>query len=504
MRNYISNLKDKQMKQFTIKFMTYAALVAGIFLLNGCKEKEPKLSVSPTQLTFRADDTQEQSVTIETNASNWDYKVSYQSESGWMNVYTKANNDNQLFVKVSDYTDTNASRTGKITINAGKATAVDVTVEQIKKPINTLSVNPTSLTFEANEVGNRTVAVTTDAPSWDANTSASWIQLNKQGQQLTVNVSSQNTQSNDRTADVVFKAGNAPDVTLKVTQKYRETLTVEPPSLTFSATGSKQTLTITTNAPNWNASTAATWITLEVNSNILSVTASPNTSSSARNATISVTAGSATPVTVNVTQNGTSSQPINVKYNYKATGNPVLSITGLNATTWNGVITPANTAIPPWIEIDNWGNVKDLPIYLDYKNGNYWLDMTTEFNSNDGIHVGALRWATFNSSTSTFTIYSTDYQVTYNEATRVLDFSGTYQGSPIIIGYFLRNKNTNQYNANLWFSNVYTNLKIELTSTAPAPQIQSSQMEGMLKISNASNTLFEPKKISDNIKIILK
>jgi len=115
------------------QFVIFTTLVVGVLLLSACK-KEPKLSVTPSILTFKAHETEEKALTIDTDAKSWTHNVSYKSESDWITVNKKRDNENQLIVKVNENFNTASSRTGTITISAGKAATVDVTVEQEKSP----------------------------------------------------------------------------------------------------------------------------------------------------------------------------------------------------------------------------------------------------------------------------------------------------------------------------------------------------------------------------------
>ena len=205
------------MKPLRTKFLNYTVIIAGMLLLTACPgPAEPDLSVSPSKLTFEAGDIKEQSITIDTDAKNWNYSFN----SNWIRVYKSNDANDKLFVSVDNYSNTNESRFTTITVTADKATPVDVTIEQLKK--ESLAINPASLSYAAKETGTKTVSITTNVTTWDAQVSssnASWITCNKWDQQtLSVTVSSENTQSSERSADIMIIAGNATPQILKVTQ----------------------------------------------------------------------------------------------------------------------------------------------------------------------------------------------------------------------------------------------------------------------------------------------
>ena len=170
------------------------------------------------------------------------------------------------------------------------------------KIIYSLSVNPTTISFAANETTTKTVAVTTDANSWDATSEETWIAIEKQGSTLRLTPTA-NTQTTERTATVTVTAATAPAVTVTITQAGANTLTVSTDLIAFEAneTGTK-TVTVTTNAATWDATTTAEWLTIEKQGNTLMVTTTENTVTSGRSAIVTITAGTATPVAIAVTQ----------------------------------------------------------------------------------------------------------------------------------------------------------------------------------------------------------
>jgi hypothetical protein len=266
-----------------------------MLLLCGCPNPEPEpdtLSVSPTRVTFAADDTKEEIVNVTTNVDAWEF---YKSDS-WVSAIQSGD---ELRLSVQNYDGTEEPRYTKVTISAGTADVVEIAVTQAAR--NTLAVNPEAVSFNADETGSKTVAITTSASSWEATTGADWIVLSKQGNALTVTVNSGNTSSSARVALISITGGNAPERTVTVTQAARHTLSVGTSSLTFAAGSSSQTVSISTSAPSWDAATDVSWITLTKQSGSLQVNVAAN-SGSARNGSVTVTAGNAAPVTIAVRQ----------------------------------------------------------------------------------------------------------------------------------------------------------------------------------------------------------
>ncbi|MDR2774543.1 MAG: hypothetical protein LBC19_07360 [Tannerella sp.] len=296
------------MENFKFNFVTLAtAIISTLFIFNCCcKDSEPDtLTISKTQFTFDADDTETQSATITTSASDWSFK----SSDSWVTAF---GSENTLNVSVQRHSDIQNPRTATITVEAGNAEPALITIRQNAK--NSLSISPESLTYESNEIGDKTVSITTNASSWDATTDASWVSLSKQGNTFKVTVSTMNTATSPRTAKITITAGNAEERTLTVTQAAAHTLFIDPSSLSFSAneTGEKP-VTIETTAPNWSATANYSWVKLNKQDNRLLVSVEANSGSSSRSATVRISAGTAPDRTLTVTQ--AEAVPVEVTYN---------------------------------------------------------------------------------------------------------------------------------------------------------------------------------------------
>jgi hypothetical protein len=535
-----------------MKSSRFYLLVIIVTTFTACKDsKEPDtLSVSPKNFTFTADDTKEEIAVIETNVSSWNSNVS----DNWVEARKVGNN---LHIKLQNYTNTQSLRHATITVTAGDAEPQTISIEQYAKEINTFSVNPTSLSFEANETGDKTVAVTTNAPSWDMTADASWVTLSKQNNTLKVTVATKNTQTTARTANILLTAGNAPDITITVTQGATNTLSVNPTSLSYQAneTGEKS-VTISTNASSWNATESASWISLSQNNNTLKVNVtSANTGSSPRSANIKITAGNAPEITLTVTQGAATTlsvNPTSLSYqanetgtknitistnatswsatktaswitissssnilhvnvtsantstsarsadivieagdadaitlkvtqygatnsdpsgNYTASGTPVLYSN--SATTWTGTITPYTTSGNKYYAISNWGN-DGITVRCNDKNSKITLDITTKVAEN----------STYNGYFRAGIIYDNvlivinDYvhPVSYNSSTRVLNFSGTFEGYSVLVGVAAYKKSNGELDG--FFTDFYRSLRLTLSSNSYAPQFDKEAAIG--------------------------
>jgi hypothetical protein len=304
------------------------------------QEARDNLSIDPEVLSFETDET-EKSVSVKTNAPSWD--ATETPDVDWVNLSKQGNT---LTVTVSPNTNTDG-RSATIRITAGNADEKTLTVTQAKA--HTLSVSKTSLSFEAN-ANDETVTVTTTAPKWDAATSASWITLTKQDNKLKIEVSENN--GAERKATVKITAGTAPEMTVTVTQKIH-TLSVSPTSLSFGSSADYKNVTVTTTASSWDATASDSWVTLTKQGSTLRVNVSAKTTTSSRNATVRITAGTAPEKTVTVTQSGIpetlSVSPTSLSYGATETGTKTVTVT-TNASSWN-----ATTSVS-WIQLTQQGS----------------------------------------------------------------------------------------------------------------------------------------------------
>ena len=173
-----------------------------------------------------------------------------------------------------------------------------------------LSVDRTSLSFAANETGEQTVLITTDAPSVECLSTVDWIIPTVQGTTLlSVRVAPYSDKNSSRTGIITLSGGTAKPVTIVVTQQPKGSITLSQTSLTleWNDTGNK-TINVSTIPPTqeWSyVTTNGSWLTCSKNGNELIVRANDsNSGSQERKATITFSAGSADTEVLTVTQKG--------------------------------------------------------------------------------------------------------------------------------------------------------------------------------------------------------
>ena len=460
--------------------ITVTAPGASSVIVKIIQEPTPYLSVDPRTIIFTGTETGTKSATISTNVASW----SYTGSASWLTI-EKQNNELR-FTPTGPNTGT-VARTATITVSATGATPVPVTVTQ--EPDSYLKVDPTTITFLLGETGMKAATVTTTAASWSYTGSANWLTITPQGNQLRFTPTGLNTGTAARTVTINVTAPGLTSVLVTIRQEVTPiTLKVDPTSHTFAAceTGTK-TSTVTTTAASWSYTGSANWLTVAVQNNTIRFTpTSLNTGTAARTATITVTASGATSVPVTIRQEP--GMPICGDWNYSATGTRLQNNPPYNNTAWNGTI--YTSLIYDFIRIDKWAGATGIPMWLDWVGGRFKLDIKTKvLNDVDGIHEGYYCMGTVSSSGVVTAYPGVDYYINYNPTTRVLDFSGTYNGLPTCIIILPKNKNTGQWLHGSYYINEYRDVKITLTTVMTSSSLKSS---------NNSNDFVVTKNLSDS------
>jgi hypothetical protein len=447
------------------------------------------LTVTPLSLNFAANETGGKTVAVTTNASKW----TADADVTWI---TLTQEGAALTVAVNGAHLGTEPRKGSITVTAGNAESAIIAVTQ--QATQSLTVNPSSLNFAAGETGSKSVTVTTNAvDGWKASYSAEWFEVSSLADgKLLVTVDELWYGSSARAATISITAGNAEPKTVTVTQSASalQSLTINPSSLSFASgeTGSKS-VTVTTNAPDgWKASYSANWFKVSSSSDSrLVVTVSELWyGSSAREATISITAGNAEPKTLTVRQSASTFGFSDIKNGtYTATGTPSV-LTTPGARSWTGSIR-AN-ASGQYYELTNFGN-DGVTVRLKFSQGKIYIDgayKTGEYNSYEGYLRVAIKKDTY----LYYGMSTHQYEVDYDRTTRTLDFSGiasfiTNSGSvsgEALVGVMGFHESTGDLSITNFFTDMYKDLKLKLTfsglrtdepepASVPAPTMKSAK-----------------------------
>jgi len=169
-----------------------------------------------------------------------------------------------------------------------------------------------------------------------------------------------------------------------------------------------------------------------------------------------------------------------VPSNFTATGTPsYLSDPG--PSTWTGQIIPVSE-LSQYYDITNWGGVA-VDVYCDYKDGEIVMDNYSKVaydNSGQG-YDGYFQAVAINNSTKTIYILNGDYTVAYNTTSKILDFSGTYNGLPVLVGVIAKNRASGTFAGA--FTDLYANAKLKLTSASQSSSMRSGGLSYSMSLS---------------------
>ena len=195
----------------------------------------PSLKVEPSSLTFAAVSAPSQSVTVTAEHVDWEVRVS-ETASSWLKA--EKTDGTTVTVSVTD-NDTPDERRGSFTVaptNNEDVKAKSVTVTQSGDDVEyTLTVEPASLTFEAEGAAAQTVTVTAEGGlTWEAaadGDAASWITVTPGEGTLEIKVSD-NPEATERSGNVVItpSVSSVGPKAIRVTQAGK----VFPPSLSIN------------------------------------------------------------------------------------------------------------------------------------------------------------------------------------------------------------------------------------------------------------------------------
>lgn len=228
---------------------------------------------------------------------------------------TRAYEDKDFTLTVAA-NDATSARTASVKVYVNeKATnktrgEISFTINQSAKDAETATPETTNVNVDAAATSG-VIKVTLSDPNifWDADSNnKDWLTVTVEGETIKYSVT-ENTTNAQRVGTITVVA-NDNDATITVTQAAAQKtieLSFNPTSLTFGAEmAAAQTVTVTTNATSWDATTTADWLTITKNSDNFTVNAGDNvaaTTTQSRTATITVTAEGKT-ATINVTQEG--------------------------------------------------------------------------------------------------------------------------------------------------------------------------------------------------------
>nr|WP_319512595.1 cellulase family glycosylhydrolase [uncultured Draconibacterium sp.] len=209
---------------FKLSISYFCQLCATIFLfslLASCSEDEADtLWVSQSQINFQPTGGSF-SITVKTNvAEGWQIS---NPASDWVNLSKTSGTNESETVDISVSSKSLEQRTAVLSLNAGNADPIEITVTQgASDYIYNLSadINYAEFSFAA---GSSNLEINSQAPEWTLQCEADWLEFSKTtGGAGTFDVSistSQNEESAERTATIVLSGDQAPTSEITVTQK---------------------------------------------------------------------------------------------------------------------------------------------------------------------------------------------------------------------------------------------------------------------------------------------
>ena len=314
------------MKNSTYKFL---ATLAILFLaLAACEDKNdfgegytpsllPIIELTVLPPSEFSDTGGEQKLTVTCNTSDWTVKS---NNTSWCTVEKTSNTEIKVTATENDST---GNRSATITFSYGSETLNEITVTQKGKGFHTIATPGEGFpvekdgvyTLDSPDATTLTINVTSNE-KWTAtssNTNLCTVSPDEYSNNGKVTVAvKQNTTKDSRTATLTIKGTNSSDnTTIRIVQP-GITFALKEPLSEFLAEGGEQTSAVTCNSRtiDWSVKSSDTlWCTVEKTSNsTIKVTATKNTSTERRKATVTFYYGSETLNETNVDQQGEGKQ----------------------------------------------------------------------------------------------------------------------------------------------------------------------------------------------------
>ena len=424
------------------------------------------LSVHPTSIHFLSGETDAKTVTITTNAASWDAKTSY----NWINIekdgVTLKVTPNSLNRDVSQ-------RSASINVTAGDADPVTIQVTQEPTASSIITYTKSEGEYWGNYynsgTGNFELWLYTDATEQIGIRIEGFCALATNSANFRLDAGTYTLASSG--AVRTFFPGSVKDDKVSPTYLFDRNSSkftlITGGTITVALSGSTYTISGNLTGQDANNGTAVNDINI---SYLGSISFTDKT-------------GGGGPSFNDIANSA-----------YAATGTP-MPTTGTPApNSWTGQITP-NSGNQNY-RISNWARISNYYVYVKYNNGNLILDTTTKLGelSGSGVSYDIYCRPVYQSGTSVYIL--TEYSVTYDKASRTLDFSGTYNGNAVSVGFVGQNKNTGAWS---YFGDTQVrNAKLVLTSTSSA----SPQSAGNNHLENRKRILPNNMSSSSNRMVI--
>lgn len=353
----------------------YILLVCIVFV--GCSDKysselglKPTLTprylrVSPTSLSFPANQTSSQSVDIETMETPW--KVD--NAIDWVSVSAASGqSSSNINVSASENNDANAARAGVFYIKAdvsdwnyemGISVSQDAAIPYINVSQSSITLKGAACTATFDVTSNCSYTVTNDAD---------WLTLSQKDNSFVLNATANET-NQYRTTTIQFSyngIGQA-DNMIVVTQA-PASINASTETLMFENTTGEVKVEVTSES-KWTASTSYSWINVtpkngEAGTSSITISVSPNTSVNERIGYVILSIGSQEKIQIPIKQQGVYIEIDKSQYDFDASsGTQTLQVN--SNTSWQV------SSVPSWVKVDKTSGT-----------GNSAIKITVEDNPN--------------------------------------------------------------------------------------------------------------------------
>lgn len=382
------------------------------------------IKVSPTSLTFAANPSYTQSVSIETMETPW--KID--NGLNWVSLSsTSGKSTTSVNINASENTDGSKARTGVFYVQAdvndwNYETGVAVSQAAATPYIN---VSRTTVTLKG-AACSTTIDVTSNC-TYEISESAEWLSTSQKGNTITLTASANET-NEYRNATIMLSHDGSYSATAKITvTQAPASINATTETLTFENTAGEADVNITSEA-NWTASTSYSWINVspengEAGTSTIKISVSPNTSVEERNGYVVLSIGNKERIQIPIKQRGIYIETDKSECNFDAsTGTQTIQIR--SNTSWQ------ISNLPTWISVDKTNGSGNAEIKVIVEDNPNTTERDGEFLiSQSGLSAQAIvkvhqKGKSFDVTSTTLTF--TDKQETQNVS---IATDGSWQAS---------------------------------------------------------------------------
>ncbi len=240
------------------------------------------LSVSSSDVLLKGNAFSD-TIFVITDQPIWVHSISKNGD--WL---TTTQEKDRLIITVAENTK-EGERKATINISAGGASEQVCITQQM---MALLSLSASEITL-AGDASTESLYIDTNQLKWDFHIfqTGDWLTASQSDDRLLLSTTA-NTTSAERMATIVISAGELSEQ-VEVTQKVLGYLTVTPTDIVLSGEASSESISVSTNLPSWEyrISQTGNWLTVSQSNDRITLTATANTTSAERQATIFITVG---------------------------------------------------------------------------------------------------------------------------------------------------------------------------------------------------------------------